>query len=452
VSFSQILTRIRQYSLVLLLSIVLGTVVFGADVAQASSTTTQVCAQRSFSTKTNKNSICNRYIHTILIADGILLSKSSTSSSYTTITKNSVTSFQRKHVQTTGTTSGKVGLSTWKALCAVASERQLDEYTKAGCVSLQVPTPPATGVGSSTTPPTITPVPAPANSTITFASWNTNYMNSPTNVKNGAKAIAATADIIGFQELNFNSRREAIKSGLINCATCQYSGYFPDTNGKGWATKATVSLIWNKNKFTALETNTLAVLGPNAFGANTSNKWVNYVKLRDNASGKVFYVLNTHFVAHVETNGKPTGKSGDLKNYRHHMNDLVNLIKKLKAENVPIFVTGDFCVDYRHDTKVSYFPQASLTPLGMHSNWERVNLQGVPANAGTMTGSNTRLIDYVWSSDSDYLTSDSASVSTNAYHSDHLPVYYTTTIKVVADTPVEPPADPPVDPPIIVTN
>ena len=249
-SISQILPRIRQFASVILLSIILSNAVFGTAMVQASSATTKVCAQRSFSTKTNKTSICNRYIHTILIADGILLSKSSTSTAYTTTTKNSVTSFQRKHVQTTGTTNGKVGLNTWKALCSVAIERQLDEYTKAGCASLQVPTHPVVGVGGSTTPPTITPV-VVANSTITIASWNTYYMNKPAYVAGGVKEIAAKADIIGFQELNFKDRRDAIKSTLITCATCQYSGYFPDTNGKGWATKATVSLVWNKNKFTA---------------------------------------------------------------------------------------------------------------------------------------------------------------------------------------------------------
>jgi len=449
VSISQILPRIRQFASVILLSIILSNAVFGTAMVQASSATTKVCAQRSFSTKTNKTSICNRYIHTILIADGILLSKSSTSTAYTTTTKNSVTSFQRKHVQTTGTTNGKVGLNTWKALCAVASERQLDEYTKVGCAKLQVPTPPVTSVGGSTTLPTVSPAPAIANSTITIASWNTYYMNKPSDVASGVKAIAAKADIIGFQELNFKDRREAIKSALINCATCQYSGYFPDTNGKGWATRATVSLVWNKNKFTALETNTLAVLGPNAYGANTSNKWVNYVKLRDNASGKDFYVLDTHFTAGAESGGKATSKTAEQKNYRHHMNDLVSLINKLKAQGFPVFVTGDFNVNYRLDKTVSYFPHAALTAVGMQSGWERLNLQGVAANAGSVGGS--RIIDYIWSTDSAYLTADSAAIDTNSYHSDHSPVYYTTTIKVVAD-PVDPPADPPVDPPIIVTN
>lgn len=418
----------------------------GATTTAATSSST--CVQRSFSTKKKyDHSTCIRYIHTIMIGDGIVLTKASTSTYFTASTKTAVKAFQKKYIATTGKITGSVGANTWRALCAVAEQRKLAEYDKAGCALLAAQTTSTTAASTVTNDTTETSSGTYQTTNLSIASWNTLYTNKTSNVAQGASALAAQADIIAFQELNFPDRRSAIRKAIVDCDTCAFTGYFPDSTGKGWGTKATVSIAWNKYRFTALETGTYSVLGPNAFKANTSNKWVNWVKLRDDKTGKVFYFLNTHFAAGVELGGKARSDAhkGQLKNYQHHMNDLVNLINKFKADGTTVFVAGDFNVNYRLDTTVSYFPHAALTALGMHSSWERFGLAGIDSRYGSDTDT-SRIIDYIWSPDEQDLTPVSATISDASYGSDHRPVMYTTTVNVTVPDPEVPPVEPPVDP------
>ena len=263
-----------------------------------------------------------------------------------------------------------------------------------------------------------TPAPTPSvTSTFTLASWNTLYTNSPSNVVSGASAIAKKAEIIGFQELNFTDRRRAIRDKFL-CSSCAYAGYIPNYSENGWATKATVSIIWNKKRFNALDKGTYHVLGPNAYGANTSSKWINWVKLKAVKTNKVFYVLNTHFTAGATSKGHPSSSGGAVKNYIKHMNDLVGQIKRFRASNTPVFITGDFNINYRYDknVKYKYFAYSRLNGIDVHSNWDRLNVKGVNS------------IDYVWSTDNSSVKANAASRANRSYGSDHKPVFYRVTL------------------------
>lgn len=381
------------------------------------------CVSKTFSTKKNNKNTCNTYIHAILIGDGIVLDKYSTSKYFTASTKNAVKRFQTQYYSTAKTTSGTVDANTWKALCTVAARKNLEQFSKSGCKKY---------ISSTNAKKLFVQANPNAYSTGTFtiASWNTLYNNSPANVAAGASELAQSAQLIAFQELNFPDRRQAIRAALIDCAGCRYSGFFPDAAGSGWGTSATVSLIWDKQRFTALKTGTYSVLGDKAYGANTANKWINWVKLRDDITGKQLYLLNTHFVAGVEKNGLATSTASHQKNYQAHMKYLVDVVKKLNKEKVPVYVTGDFNVDYRLDSSVSYFPNKALTTAGMKNGWKQLNLQGVDSEAGTMivpptsTGLKNRIIDYVWSNNRSELTPLSMTINHSEYSSDHYPVLY----------------------------
>lgn len=193
-----------------------------------------------------------------------------------------------------------------------------------------------------------------------------------------------------------------------------------------------MSLIWNKQRFTALKTGTSSVLGKNAYGANTSNKWINWVLLRDDATGRQFYFLHTHLTAEAEAGGNPSPKKPEQKNYRHHMNDLVNQIKKFTTPGVDVIVTGDFNVNYRLDHTVSYFPRLALNAINMRSGWERLDLAGIDPKSGSVVASN-RIVDYVFTPDDPTLKPVSASIGAHSYSSDHYPVFYTATVQLAGN-------------------
>lgn len=274
----------------------------GATAAASS----QTCVQRTFSTSRNRNhSVCVRYIHTIMIGDDVILTKASSSTYFTDSTKNAVKAFQKKYIATTGKITGSVGTNTWRALCAVAGQRKLPQYNSAGCATLATPTTQASAVTSPNDNTATGDISTYQTTNLSVASWNALYTNKTSSVAAGASALAAQADLIGFQELNFPDRRTAIRKAIVDCSTCAFTGYFPDSNGKGWDTKATVSLAWNKYRFTALETGTYKVLGARAYSANTGAKWVNWVKLRDDKTGKTVYFLNTHLASSSPSSVRP---------------------------------------------------------------------------------------------------------------------------------------------------
>lgn len=248
------------------------------------------------------------------------------------------------------------------------------------------------------------------STTFTIATWNVLYSNGASDIKSGAKAIAKSgADLIGFQELNFPASRSAIKDGLIDCSGCDYSGYFPgDSGSSGWDAASTVSLVWNKNLFSKLDQGQVHVSdadGP----ANTGDKWITWVKLKDKKTNVSFYFADTHFVAHVMDRGTQV-----IQNYSRHMDKLVNFVKNKKE---PIFIAGDFNIGHNYDKshRYTYSPIRNLKEYNIYSNWAYFNKS---------TGS----IDYVWASKRSTIKPISTKRWTKSLGSDHKPV--TMTIKM----------------------
>ena len=252
------------------------------------------------------------------------------------------------------------------------------------------------------------------NETITIATWNVLMNNGASDIKAGAKKIAKSgADLIGFQELNFPSSRNAIKDGLIDCSGCDFSGYFPGSgSASGWNAPSTVSLVWNKHLFSKLDQGQIHVSdadGP----ANTGDKWITWVKLKDKKTGVVFYFADTHFVAHVmDRNGQV------IQNYSHHIDKLVDFVKSKKE---PIFIAGDFNIGYNYDKDhgYSYSPRRNLKKYDIYSNWEYFKKS---------SGS----IDYIWATKSDNIKPTSTSRWSSGMGSDHKPV--TMTVKIYGKT------------------
>lgn len=267
---------------------------------------------------------------------------------------------------------------------------------------------------------------------ITIASWNTMFNNSTSNVAKGAKAVAKKTDIIGFQELHLSDRRKAMRDAIL-CSSCDFTGYIKDYSVNG-SSPSSVGIVWRKDRFKKLDAGYRKVSSTQYIKTHTgitgnkvSAKWITWVKLKDKQTGKEFYMMNTHTVASLESKGKPMKGEGDrVDNYAHHMDVLTSLVNQLKADGLPIFITGDFNVNYRYDSRVKYkdFPYARLRTIDVRSDYQRLKMAGISSHKGSH-GSGTRIIDYVWSLDSPELVSSSMSISSVRYGSDHYPVFYT---------------------------
>ena len=102
------------------------------------------------------------------------------------------------------------------------------------------------------TNPTAPPSTPAITDTFGIASWNSYFGNSSSNVANAAQELSGKGgDILAFQEVHQPSRRTAIKSKIIDCGSCKYSGYVQNYSTDG-SSPASLPIYWNKTRFSLL--------------------------------------------------------------------------------------------------------------------------------------------------------------------------------------------------------
>jgi endonuclease/exonuclease/phosphatase family metal-dependent hydrolase len=268
---------------------------------------------------------------------------------------------------------------------------------------------------------------ADTGTTITVASWNSKIDNK-NNIADEVKTILKKANVVGLQEVHTAKQRNNIQK-LIESNKYAVSPK-AHTNNDSKAGVESYAIVWREKEFFRVKEGVTGQVSPDLDGLRP--RYITWVKLQQRATGKQFYVVNTHLVRDVEINGSlNTSKSfqDNVAAYKGHMSKLVALVKNLQKDKVPVFVTGDFAVDYRKDTgKVSTFPKAALGAIGVKSNWQLTNLNGIASKAKTYGGSN-RLIDYVFSWG---VTPQSTAIGGSKHGSDHYPVYFTADLTVTS--------------------
>ncbi len=274
------------------------------------------------------------------------------------------------------------------------------------------------------TPVPTAPVPT-ASHKFTVATWNANNDNAK-NVGDEVLTIMGQTQVLGLQEVHDKTQRDRVNSKVI-CPTCKYSGYIPAYSAGG-ASQSSYPIIWNKSAFSIVGAGQWRKMCDAA--KTYAARYATWVKLQSKVNGKQFYVIDTHLMGIGESKGKPGSDSVLNAAYQTHMTNLKNLIIDLKKDNIPIYVAGDFNVDYRYDktVKTSYFPYMSMGGLLLKSNWEYTNLSGISSTKGTTTANN-RLIDYVFAWQRSDVTSVSTALSTSTHGSDHYIVFFTSSVK-----------------------
>jgi endonuclease/exonuclease/phosphatase family metal-dependent hydrolase len=264
--------------------------------------------------------------------------------------------------------------------------------------------------------------------TVRIVSWNVG-LNNPRHVGNEVLDFMRSGDIMGMQELNNGSELDAVKQ-TVTCSSCAYGSTLSSHSYAGSSPNKHL-IVWKKAMFTHVATGFVDV-SPNQtvndrIGDVIPVKFIVWTKLQDKTTGRQFYVLNTHLVNGVEKDGKPRTDVSSLRlaNYRNHMDKLVSQINTFKAENIPIFITGDFNVNYRYDRTVrnTMFPYYRMNAVGVKSSYQALNLAGISSTTPS------RLIDYVFHQSRSDVTQVSEKLSLSTHGSDHFAVYNTVVVK-----------------------
>jgi len=261
---------------------------------------------------------------------------------------------------------------------------------------------------------------ADTGTTITVASWN-GMKDNKNNIAGEAKSILGSANVVGLQEVHTAAQRNNIQKLITsNKYAVSPKAHSGNTNADG---VESYPIIWREKEFSRVDEGGTGKVSPALSGLRA--RYITWVKLKQRVTGKQFYVVNTHMVRDVDASGSLTKAKKFQDNvdaYKGHMAKLVGLLEKLQKDKLPIFVTGDFAMDYRKDAgTVSIFPKAALGAIGVKSNWQLTNLQGIAPNAETY-GGGSRLIDYVFAWN---VTPKNTSIGKSKHGSDHRPVYFT---------------------------
>ena len=263
----------------------------------------------------------------------------------------------------------------------------------------------------------------PVTSTVRIATYNSAAGVQTERAVADIERLAATADVVTLQEMGSPARRNAVAASLVDCETCLFDAYMPVP-----AVPGSTPILWNSERFRLKEFGTRQVsqdtyVGKAGAGPSTLRaKYINYVLLRDRATGVKFYVLNNHAVPSVQGDGGAANRDYPkrLELYRQHMVGLTSLIDEFTAANRAVFVTGDFNVNYRRDRIVQdrLFPYYNLRQVDVQASHEAL---GEPAIGTHSNGSGDRLIDYVFYQRHQAVVPTKQQVLTG-YSSDHRPL------------------------------
>lgn len=266
---------------------------------------------------------------------------------------------------------------------------------------------------------------AGSKSTITLASWNT-YVNNANKVGPIAASLISSADVIGLQEVHRSDQRRSVKSA----ASSSVGVHFAPTPSSGDKHMASYPIVYNKTKFSIVSS------GYQRLGSvsGLSDRYAVYINFKVKATNQQFYFVNTHLPPSVEYGGKPGSDTSMNSAYKTLGSKLKSVLNGLQSSGKPIFLAGDFNVNFRRDNcSVSWYPCALLSPINIKAGF-KYKLSNLSSSQGTH-GTGNRLIDYIFVWERPGTTVDSVSViggSGNGWRgSDHKP----SLTKVTIETP-----------------
>jgi len=279
-------------------------------------------------------------------------------------------------------------------------------------------------LAGTTTEAAAAPLVDPGTAPVRIVTYNMEYGRTPATVVDDINRIADMgADVIGLQEMGSLDRRAAVLDQVVDCSSCIYDAFMPDTREQN-----AVPILYRWSKFRLIDSGGTKVsertfVGAGGAGPSTLKaKWVNWVLLRHRVTGQNMYVLNNHAVPSVQ-NSKGTRDLSypeRLELYRQHMEGLKTMITGFTATGAAVFSTGDFNVNYRSDSvkQDTIFPYFNMSAVNVEASFTALGMPEMGTHTG---GSGTRLIDYVFALKHPAVAAKAQTILTG-FTSDHRPL------------------------------
>jgi hypothetical protein len=219
----------------------------------------------------------------------------------------------------------------------------------AGALALSLLAAPSAPVGS------VMPVRlvADARQSATYTTFTLNVLHDlgPLKAEEDIRRAMALGDVGGFQEMSDLEDRQTI---MRVAQELNYGWYMP-VNGGGGA----IPIVWNRNRFLMIDGRSVMV-HPGEEGV-TPARFINVVRLRELATGKVFGFINTHTLSGASFDAQATDMHL-IPRLRLHLRMLHDEILGLAGSTEHVFVGGDLNVNYLADRhrRVEGLPTSAL--------------------------------------------------------------------------------------------
>ena len=167
------------------------------------------------------------------------------------------------------------------------------------------------------------------------------------------KAITTLGDAGGFQEMSDLADRQTL---MKLCSDLGWGYYMPKDMGQA------IPIVWDRQRFRLIDGHTVKVHG--AEENVTPSRYINVVRLREIATGKVFGFINTHTIAQASRDAQASNMHR-IPRLRKHLRMLRQQILALFASTEHVFVSGDLNVNYLADRRrqVAGLPTDALGDL-----------------------------------------------------------------------------------------
>ncbi|WP_309649820.1 hypothetical protein [Nocardioides sp.] len=174
------------------------------------------------------------------------------------------------------------------------------------------------------------------------------YQTFTINIKhdlNRTKALAdmrralTLGDAGGMQEMSDAEDRESL---IALCKAEDWGWYMPNDGG------VAIPIVWNRDRFRLIDGHTVKVHGPQ--NGVTPSRYINVVRLREIATGKVFGYINTHVISGASRDAQLSNMQR-IPRLRLHLKMLRQEIQALFNHTEHVFISGDLNVNYLADRR-----------------------------------------------------------------------------------------------------
>ena len=160
-----------------------------------------------------------------------------------------------------------------------------------------------------------------------------------------AKALAdmkralTLGDAGGMQEMSDAEDRDSL---IALCKAQDWGWYMPLEGG------VAIPIVWNRDRFRLIDGHTVKVHGPQ--NGVTPSRYINVVRLREIATGKVFGYINTHAISGASRDAQLSNMQR-IPRLRKHFAMLRLEILGLFKHTEHVFISGDLNVNYLADRR-----------------------------------------------------------------------------------------------------